>query len=326
MIKFLTFFFALLTLIFSGCSSSSRDAQEMLDLDHAKKIEEQELKEEEEAQELLALEAALAEEETALKEAVIEEDLQKSPETSEFAARNPFENASTDTPQDTIKATVPEKNILTELSSMLTNLTDTTKDKQKDKPQKTEVEKPAKITVLNLPEKVDNSSKYIPTSRLARISALKLVPCKDVPAKMDAIHRRLLTTKNLNIADRRLRDENNDRLMPVIHFDFDQIIIKADYHKLLRKQSPCVIKAMEARGDMILQIAGHADERGSDEYNLALGHRRANAVANSIMAYLPNSKLARIISFGEEFPLDNKSGKSAWDKNRRVEFTFLLKP
>ena len=52
MIKILTFFFALLTLILSGCSSSIRDAQEMLDLDHAKKIEEQELKEEEGAQEL----------------------------------------------------------------------------------------------------------------------------------------------------------------------------------------------------------------------------------------------------------------------------------
>jgi outer membrane protein OmpA-like peptidoglycan-associated protein len=44
------------------------------------------------------------------------------------------------------------------------------------------------------------------------------------------------------------------------------------------------------------------------------------------MAYLPNSALARIISYGEEFPLDNSSGKSDWDKNRRVEFTLLLKP
>lgn len=326
MIKILTFFFALLTLILSGCSSSIRDAQEMLDLDHAKKIEEQELKEEEEAQELLALEAALAEEEASLEEAVKEDNLEESPEASEFAARNPFDIASTDSPQETINPTVPEKNILTELSSMLTNLTNTTKVKQKDETEKTPVEKPAKITVLKLPVDGDNSSKDLPTSGLALGSALKLVACKDVPAKMDAIHRRLLTTKNLNIADRRLRDENNDRLMPVIHFDFDQIIIKSDYQKLLRKQSPCVIKAMKERGDMILQIAGHADERGSDEYNLALGHRRANAVSNSIMAYLPNSKLARIISFGEEFPLDKKSGKSAWDKNRRVEFTFLLKP
>jgi len=86
------------------------------------------------------------------------------------------------------------------------------------------------------------------------------------------------------------------------------------------------LKALVARGDMIVQIEGHADERGSDEYNLALGHRRANAIANSIMAYLPDSALARILSYGEEFPLDSKSGKSAWDKNRRVEFTLLLKP
>ena len=96
MIKILTFFFALLTLILSGCSSSIRDAQEMLDLDHAKKIEEQELKEEEEAQELLALEAALAEEEAALEEGLKEDNLQESPEEVEFAARNPFEIASTD--------------------------------------------------------------------------------------------------------------------------------------------------------------------------------------------------------------------------------------
>ena len=86
------------------------------------------------------------------------------------------------------------------------------------------------------------------------------------------------------------------------------------------------MKALEERGDMIVQIEGHADERGSDEYNLALGHRRANAIANSIMAYLSNSKLVRILSYGEEFPLDSNSTKTAWDKNRRVEFTLLLKP
>ena len=143
---------------------------------------------------------------------------------------------------------------------------------------------------------------------------------------MEDIYQRLLNTKDINIADRSLRDVNNDRLMPVVHFDFDQIKIKPDYLKLLRQQSSCVMKALDARGDMIVQIEGHADERGSDEYNLALGHRRANAIANSIMAYLPNSTLARILSYGEEFPLDNNSGKSDWDKNRRVEFTLLLKP
>ena len=143
---------------------------------------------------------------------------------------------------------------------------------------------------------------------------------------MEVIYQRLQKTKGLNIADRRLRDRDNDRLMPVVHFDFDQIIIKPDYRKLLQKQASCVMKALGSRGDMIVQIEGHADERGSDEYNMALGHRRANVIANAIMAYFPDSKIARIFSYGEEFPLDRQSSSSAWAKNRRVEFTLLLKP
>ena len=113
--------------------------------------------------------------------------------------------------------------------------------------------------------------------------------------------------------------------MPVVHFDFDQIKIKPDYRELLRQQSACVMQALEDLADMILQIGGHADERGSDEYNVALGHRRANAIANSIMAYLTNPELTQIISYGEEFPLVPQSNKNAWARNRRVEFTLLLK-
>ena len=85
------------------------------------------------------------------------------------------------------------------------------------------------------------------------------------------------------------------------------------------------MRAREARSAMILQTAGHADERGSDEYNIALGHRRANAIANSIMTYLTNPGLTQIISYGEEFPLVPQSNKNAWARNRRVEFTLLLK-
>ena len=196
----------------------------------------------------------------------------------------------------------------------------------KDEITETSVKKPEAAAIIVKPKQEESPPLFMPTSRLALLTALKLVSCKNVPEKMEAIFQRLQKTKDLNIADRRLRDINNDSLMPVVHFDFDQIKIKPDYKKLLRQQSSCVMKALEARGDMIVQIEGHADERGSDEYNLALGHRRANAIANSIMAYLPDSTLARILSYGEEFPLDPDSGKSAWDKNRRVEFTLLLKP
>ena len=184
---------------------------------------------------------------------------------------------------------------------------------------------PKELAVFPSPEKEPDTQTYKPQSPLAISSSRRLVACSLVSELMDEIHKRLQKTKDITIADRRLRDSNNDRLMPVIYFDFDQIKIKSDYRELLRQQSACVMQALEERGDMILQIAGHADERGSDEYNIALGHRRANAIANSIMAYLTNPELTQIISYGEEFPLVPQSNKNAWARNRRVEFTLLLK-
>ncbi|MDP7047162.1 MAG: OmpA family protein [SAR324 cluster bacterium] len=312
MLKYYIISFALLSLVFSGCGSKSPEPldEEVLDLEYVKKIEEEERKQEEKATELLALEAALkaaeaeAEAETAAEtaketaaEAAVQEKLLaqpelQTPETNQAGAFNAIKEA---------------------VFEILTIPTEESQEIKAEKP-------------VAVPEQEDSSPRFMPTSRLALVSALKLVSCKNVPAKMEDAHQRLLKTKDLKIADRSLRDEINDRLMPVVHFDFDQIKIKSDYQKLLRQQSSCVMKALEARGDMIMQIEGHADERGSEEYNLALGHRRANAIATSIMAYLSNSTLVRILSYGEEFPLDSNSGKRAWDKNRRVEFTLLLKP
>ena len=184
---------------------------------------------------------------------------------------------------------------------------------------------PKELAVIVSPEQEPDPPIFVPKSPLAMSSARKLVPCSLVPEIMDDIHQRLQKTKDITIADRRLRDSKNDRLMPVVHFDFDQIKIKPDYRELLRQQSACIMQALDARGDMIFQIEGHADERGSDEYNIALGHRRANAIANSITAYLTNPELTQIISYGEEFPLVRQSNKNAWARNRRVEFTLLLK-
>ena len=312
MLKYYIIIFALLSLVFSGCGSKSPEPldEEVLDLEYVKQIEEEERKQEEKATELLALEAALkateaeaaaetaaetakeTAEEAAVQEKLLAQPELQTPETNQAGAFNAIKEAVFEI------LTIPA-----------------------DESQEVKAEKPVAV-----PEQEDSSPRFMPTSRLALVSALKLVSCKNVPAKMEDAHQRLLKTKDLNIADRSLRDEINDRLMPVVHFDFDQIKIKPDYQKLLRQQSSCVMKALEARGDMILQIEGHADERGSDEYNLALGHRRANAIANSIMVYLSDSTLVRILSYGEEFPLDSNSGKNAWDKSRRVEFTLLLKP
>ena len=319
MLKYFSILFTLLTLVLSGCTLSDPDPEEVqaqMDQEHARITEEQERQQEEEAEKLLAQEAAAAEEETAAKEAEAAQLAEADNENALDKIEKLLEPASIEVIQP--EEPKSEPSIINTISSGLQNLLGSSDKEQQEEP---------KIVADNVSASENKSTtKFMPKSPLAIFSAQKLVSCKIVPEKMEAIHKRLLKIKDVNIAESKLRDKTNDKLMPVIHFDFDQIKIKPAYTKLLRQQSSCVMKALKSRNDMIIQIEGHADERGSDEYNMALGHRRANVVANAIKAYLPDSSLARIFSFGEEFPLVRLSNKSAWAKNRRVEFTLLLKP
>jgi len=132
----------------------------------------------------------------------------------------------------------------------------------------------------------------------------------------------------IDLRDRGLPPVRNpliEQLLPNVYFAFDQSRIEPDYLDLINQRALEVMQALELRGDMILQVEGHADERGSDEYNLALGHRRANAVYEVLRIYSADSNLLRTISFGEEFPAVPESTPEAWAKNRRVSFTFLLR-
>ena len=318
MLKYFSILFTLLTLVLAGCSFSDPDPeeiQEQMDQEHARITEEQERQQEEEAEELLAQEAAAAEE-TAAKEAEAARLAAVDKETALDKIEKLLKPASIEVIQP--EEPKSEPSIINTISSGLKNLLGSSVKEQQEEPKKA-------ADNVSVSER-KSTTKFMPKSPLAIFSAQKLVSCKIVPEKMEAIHKRLLKIKDVNIADSKLRDKTNDKLMPVIHFDFDQIKIKPAYRELLRQQSSCVMKALKSRNDMIIQIEGHADERGSDEYNMALGHRRANVVANAIKAYLPDSSLARIFSFGEEFPLVRLSNKNAWAKNRRVEFTLLLKP
>ena len=69
-----------------------------------------------------------------------------------------------------------------------------------------------------------------------------------------------------------------------------------------------------------LRIEGHADDRGSTEYNLALGNRRASALREFLTGFGLSESRFSIVSFGEERPLSNGSGEAAWARNRRGEF------
>jgi peptidoglycan-associated lipoprotein len=107
-------------------------------------------------------------------------------------------------------------------------------------------------------------------------------------------------------------------LEEMIHFDYDRSAIRPDAEqRLMRKLS-----VLRANPDVRLRVAGHADERGSIEYNLALGQRRAQAAKDYLVGAGISPGRIDIVSFGEDRPLVRASNESAWAQNRRAEFVI----
>lgn len=104
-------------------------------------------------------------------------------------------------------------------------------------------------------------------------------------------------------------------LIKNVLFEFDKSYLGADFKAQLRKD----FAKAQNKAEMKLLIAGHADERGSNEYNLALGERRAYAVKRYLIRLGFAAENIRIISYGEEKPLDPAHNEEAWAKNRRSE-------
>ncbi len=102
-------------------------------------------------------------------------------------------------------------------------------------------------------------------------------------------------------------------------FEFDRSYLRSDFKEQLRKD----FADLEDKGQTEVLIAGHADERGSNEYNLALGERRAYAVKRYLVSLGFVSENVRIISYGEEKPLDRGHSETSWEKNRRAESKVL---
>lgn len=102
-----------------------------------------------------------------------------------------------------------------------------------------------------------------------------------------------------------------------IYFDYDRSDIRANQRGQLADNA----KAIESDADVMrVIIEGHCDERGTNEYNMALGQRRADSVKNYFVNYgIPKTKLSTV-SYGEDRPVDPGHTEAAWAKNRRAEF------
>ena len=100
-----------------------------------------------------------------------------------------------------------------------------------------------------------------------------------------------------------------------VYFDLDESKIKPEFESILRDGA----KALRQSGASVT-IEGHCDERGSEEYNLALGERRANAVRTYLYNLgVPNGQMT-VVSYGEARPAVNGTGETAWQLNRRAQF------
>lgn len=105
-----------------------------------------------------------------------------------------------------------------------------------------------------------------------------------------------------------------DAASSVFYFDFDQSLLVAEARAALLVQAECLSKYGSS-----IRLEGHADERGSREYNMALGERRANAVRDFLVVNGIESSSIETVSFGEERPVEAGSSEMSWSKNRRVE-------
>jgi peptidoglycan-associated lipoprotein len=112
---------------------------------------------------------------------------------------------------------------------------------------------------------------------------------------------------------------NAQGIVKRIHFDFDKYDLRPDAVRTLGDNAGRIREHSQFR----VRIEGHCDERGTVEYNLALGEKRARAARDYLVSLGVPSRRFTIISYGKERPLDPGHNEDAWALNRRAEFIFL---
>ena len=115
-----------------------------------------------------------------------------------------------------------------------------------------------------------------------------------------------------------LKDPNNILSKRSVYYDLDKSDVKAEYKPMVEAHS----KYLTSHKDAKVAVQGNTDERGSREYNIALGNRRADSVKSMMNVYgVPNSQI-ETVSFGEEKPRATCQDESCWKENRRSDIVY----
>jgi peptidoglycan-associated lipoprotein len=119
-------------------------------------------------------------------------------------------------------------------------------------------------------------------------------------------------TGELGVERRRVLEER-------IHFEFDRWSLTADARALLEAKA----QVLRAAPQLQVRIEGHADDRGSDEYNLVLSQKRAAEARRYLLQLGIDARRLETVGFGEEHPLQSGENEAAWAMNRRAEFRII---
>ncbi|MEO7966612.1 MAG: peptidoglycan-associated lipoprotein Pal [Gemmatimonadaceae bacterium] len=138
-------------------------------------------------------------------------------------------------------------------------------------------------------------------------------------ARLDSVARANAAGEDAARREREAVDAMRVTLTSAIHFDYDRDELLAAAVKTLDAK----VTVLRANPSVHLRVEGNTDERGSDEYNLALGQRRAVAAKRYLVDHGVEDKRLEVASYGEERPLCREASDSCWSQNRRDDFSIL---
>jgi peptidoglycan-associated lipoprotein len=143
------------------------------------------------------------------------------------------------------------------------------------------------------------------------------VSCSTTNNTEESVYNSTVSSVEVSVAEDSIvsYDEKPITTNAVVYFDFDKFTLSTKSIQTLKS----VVRAMNDNTDMVITVSGHADERGTREYNLALGQRRGDAVKDYLLLNGINNNRVTVKSFGEEYPLVTGSNEASWSKNRRAE-------
>jgi len=144
-----------------------------------------------------------------------------------------------------------------------------------------------------------------PVGTTAKAEPVKVEPVKTEPVKTD---------------DSAAQKQAPVAALETIYFDFDKSDLRKDSRDVLYKNADALLKGMP---DAKVKVAGHCDERGSAEYNIALGERRAKSTMKYLVTLGVKADRISTISYGKEKPAVDGHDEAAWAKNRRAEFEIV---